>query len=246
MVNGFHLVNAVNLTAMTPPVKRSASGPRPTGRHHGDLRNELEKAALALVAERGPHGFTLAEASRRAGVSVAAPYKHFADREALLASLARRSYEQQHARFSAAVDGAAAGRTGTDPADAGDACAADPAADLAAEQLAAFAAAYVRFAAEERALFEITFGAGLDKSADPELAAAGERVLAVLMPVATAVAPERENAYDLVLRVASAAHGLALFLVQGLFGVAPDALADTERRAARTARAIVGDAAGSR
>lgn len=196
---------------MAPPVKR------PTGHHHGDLRNALERAALELVAERGPHGFTLAEASRRAEVSVAAPYKHFADRDALLAALAAKGYAEQYMRFAAAVG------TSDDPG----------------AQLAAFAGAYVRFAAQERALFEITFSAGLDKAAYPELEAAGERVLGVLTPVAARIAPDGDAAFDLILRVAGAAHGLALFLVQGLFGVHRDALAQTEERAARTARAIV-------
>ena len=81
MVNSFHLISGVNLSAVSSPVK-----PRPVGHHHGDLRNALLRATLELVGERGPHGFTLAETSRRAGVSVAAPYKHFADRESLLAS----------------------------------------------------------------------------------------------------------------------------------------------------------------
>ncbi|MEU3985155.1 TetR/AcrR family transcriptional regulator [Streptomyces sp. NPDC026672] len=197
---------------MGSPVKR-----RPSGRHHGDLRNELLRAALELVAERGPQGFTLAEASRRAGVSVAAPYKHFADRDALLAALAARGYREQRERFAAAV------ATDRDPV----------------EQLAAFAAAYVRFAAEEPALFDITFNAGLDKSRHPELAAAGEELTATLLPVVQGLAPDPATAFDLLLRVAGAAHGLAVFLRQGLFGVAEDALPETEDRAARTARSIV-------
>ncbi|WP_424642342.1 TetR/AcrR family transcriptional regulator [Embleya sp. AB8] len=196
---------------MSPPVKR-----RPTGQHHGDLRNALLRAALDLVAERGPHGFTLAEASRRAGVSVAAPYKHFADREALLAELATRGYREQRDRFAVAV--------GAGP---------DPAA-----QLASFASAYVRFAAEEPALFDITFNAGLDKSGFAELAAAGDEVAGLLLPIARRLAPDPDAAYDLLLRVAGAAHGLAVFLRQGLFGVGGEALPDTEDRAARTALAI--------
>lgn len=196
---------------MTPPVKR-----RPTGRHHGDLRNALLRAALELVAERGPHGFTLAEASRRAGVSVAAPYKHFADRETLLAELATRGYREQRDRFAVALGGS------EDPV----------------EQLAAFAAAYVRFAEQEPALFDITFHAGLDKSRFPELDAAGGEVSALLLPVARRAAPDGDDAFDLLLRVAAAAHGLAVFLRQGLFGLGGGALADTEQKAARTARAI--------
>ncbi|MFF7635081.1 TetR/AcrR family transcriptional regulator [Kitasatospora sp. NPDC008050] len=196
---------------MSSPVKR-----RPTGRHHGDLRNALLGAALELVTERGPHGFTLAEASRRAGVSVAAPYKHFADRETLLAELATKGYREQQARFTAAIGGS------EDPA----------------EQLASFASAYVRFAAEEPALFDITFHAGLDKSRFPELASAGDEVAGLLLPVARRLAPDPDDAFDLLLRVASAAHGLAVFLRQGLFGVGGGALAQTEEKAARTARAI--------
>lgn len=204
-------MNSVNLKGVT--VKR-----RPTGQHHGDLRNALEEAALALVSERGPHGFTLAEACRRAGVSVSAPYKHFADRDALLVSLAEKGYREQHRRFSAAVS------SSEDPT----------------EQLAAFAGAYVRFAAEERALFDITFSAGLDKSRHPELVAAGTALFDTLMPIASRIDPDQSAAFDLLVRVASAAHGLALFLQQGIFGADQQPLATTEERAARTARAVVG------
>ncbi|MFG2669955.1 TetR/AcrR family transcriptional regulator [Streptomyces sp. NPDC048445] len=197
---------------MSSPVKH-----RPTGRHHGDLRNALLRAALELVAERGPHGFTLAEASRRAGVSVAAPYKHFADRETLLAELAARGYREQHNRFAAAMGGS------EDPA----------------EQLAFFAAAYVRFAAEEPALFDITFNAGLDKSRFPELASAGDEVAGLLLPIAHRLTPDADDAFDLLLRIAGSAHGLAVFLRQGLFGLGGGALTDTEEKAARTAQAIM-------
>ncbi|MFJ9033908.1 TetR/AcrR family transcriptional regulator [Streptomyces sp. NPDC102274] len=198
---------------MSAPVKR-----RPTGHHHGDLRNALLRAALELVGERGPHGFTLAEASRRAGVSVAAPYKHFADRETLLADLATQGYREQRDRFAAAVSGS------EDPV----------------EQLASFASAYVRFAAEETALFDITFNAGLDKSRFAELASAGDEVAGLLLPVTRRLAADADDAFDLLLRVAAAAHGLAVFLRQGLFGMGSGALADAEEKAARTARAIAG------
>jgi AcrR family transcriptional regulator len=197
---------------VTSSVKR-----RRSGQHHGDLRNALEEAAIELVAERGPHSFTLAEACRRAGVSVAAPYKHFADRDALLVSLAEKSYREQLRRFSGAVS------SSDDPA----------------EQLAAFAAAYVRFAAEERPLFDITFSAGLDKSRHPELVAAGNGLLGTLLPIARRITCDEAVAFDLLVRIASAAHGLALFLQQGILGADQDSLPAAEERAARTARAIV-------
>jgi AcrR family transcriptional regulator len=209
-VNSSYQVSAANLTRVTPSAKR------PLGHHHGDLRNALEQAALALVAESGPRGFTLAEASRRAGVSVAAPYKHYADRDALLAALARRGYEQQRRRFTEAVGGA------SDPV----------------EQLARFSSAYVLFAAEERALFEVTFAAGLDKSKYPELAEAGNAVLAVLTAPAGWLREDPTDALDLVLAVAASAHGLAVFLLEGVFGPVAGALDATRRRAASAARTL--------
>jgi AcrR family transcriptional regulator len=185
---------------------------RPTGQHHGDLRNALERAALELVAERGVHGFTLAEASRRAGVSVAAPYKHFADKDALLAELARQGYERQHEAFAAAMAG--------EP---------DP-----VEQLAAFAAAYVRFATESRALFAITFSAGLQKSRYPQLAAAGDRVLALLRGPAARLRPTVEDQDDLIHTIGACAHGFAAFLAEGIL----DDLESTTRQARAAARKL--------
>jgi AcrR family transcriptional regulator len=55
--------------------------------HHRNLKTALKQAALKLVREKGPRGFSLNEASRLAGVTVAAPYRHFKDKEALLAEI---------------------------------------------------------------------------------------------------------------------------------------------------------------
>src|SRR5262249_7345083 len=63
------------------------------GYHHGTLREALTRAALDLIAAKGPAGFTFAEAARSAGVSPAAPYRHFRDRDALMADVARRGFE---------------------------------------------------------------------------------------------------------------------------------------------------------
>jgi AcrR family transcriptional regulator len=65
---------------------------RPTY-HHGDLRNSLIRAALALVAERGVEGFSLREAARTVGVSASACYRHFSDREELLAAVAHEGLD---------------------------------------------------------------------------------------------------------------------------------------------------------
>src|SRR6476469_7285046 len=70
------------------------------GYHHGNLKEALVRAALELIAEKGPAGFTFADAARWAGVSPAAPYRHYRDRDALLADVARRGFEA----FAAALE----------------------------------------------------------------------------------------------------------------------------------------------
>ena len=73
----------------------------PRGYHHGNLREALIDAALELIAKKGPAGFTFAEAARSAGVSPAAPYRHFRDRDELMANVALRgfvAFEQALAR----------------------------------------------------------------------------------------------------------------------------------------------------
>ncbi len=209
MVSGTHLVSTANLACMTDPVKRRR------GQHHGDLRNALLAAALELVAERGPRGFSVAEAARRAGVSSAAPYKHFADRDALLAALGVLGYREQLRRFSAAVAGSA-----------------DP-----REQLVAAAVAYIELAVEERALFQVLFGAGLDKAAHPELADAGADVLAVLLPPAQAVRPDAPQ--ELLVAVAALAHGHTAFLLDGALGPVAQALPEVRRRVTEYARLLL-------
>src|ERR1700746_1158004 len=70
---------------------RDNQGPR--GYHHGNLKEALIRAALELIARKGPAGFTFAEAARAAGVSPAAPYRHYRDRDHLLIDVARRGFE---------------------------------------------------------------------------------------------------------------------------------------------------------
>lgn len=62
--------------------------------HHGNLKEALLDAAVALIAETGPRGFTLREVARRAGVSHNAPYRHFRDRNDLLAAVATDGFDR--------------------------------------------------------------------------------------------------------------------------------------------------------
>src|SRR5271165_3039078 len=83
----------------------SKHGGGPRAYHHGNLKEALIRAALELIAKKGAAGFTIAEAARWAGVSPAAPYRHFRDRDELLASVALRGFEQFEAALARAWDG---------------------------------------------------------------------------------------------------------------------------------------------
>jgi AcrR family transcriptional regulator len=210
----------LTLIPMTTPVKRA------TGQHHGALRAALEDAVLGLVAERGARGFTLAEASRRAGVSVAAPYKHYADRDALLTALAIKGYAEQERLFAKAI------ATSEDPRD----------------QLLVAVGAYIRFAVTQRALFDVVFSAGLDKAARPELAAAASRVLNVLLVPATAVAATSgDDPTELVVSLSALAHGYAVYLREGALGSPRKALPTVIDQAQRaSSRLLESTARGKR
>ncbi len=127
--------------------------------HHGQLRRALLDAALDLVNEAGPRGLTLRGAARRAEVSPSAPYRHFADREALLAALATEGFDAL-AEELAAID-----RAEPDPV----------------ERVLRLGAEYVRFATQHRARYRVMFGDEIpDRRAHPELHEASRRVFGYL------------------------------------------------------------------
>jgi AcrR family transcriptional regulator len=77
--------------------------PERRGYHHGNLRQALVAAARQLLAERGPDGFSLSDAAKLAGVSAAAPYRHFKDKDALLSEVAREGFASFADRLAAAL-----------------------------------------------------------------------------------------------------------------------------------------------
>jgi AcrR family transcriptional regulator len=185
--------------------------------HHGDLRSALVDAAIGVIAERGVRDFSMAEASRRLGVTTAAPYRHFADRDELLAAVAARGLAVFAAMLSAAAD------------------AADP-----AQRLAAMAGAYVRFAAEQRPLFDALFSSGLDKSRHPELQRAWEPVDALLTTVPLEVCDGDPAAAEALSdAIEASAHGYAMLLNDGEYGDGPDAVSVTAEKAIASARALI-------
>jgi AcrR family transcriptional regulator len=169
------------------------------GYHHGNLREALVQAALALIAEKGPSGFSFAEASRAAGVSPAAPYRHFRDRDALMADVATRGFE----RFAETLK--QAWRDGKpDPARA----------------FVAMGRAYIAFARSEPALYAAMFEAALPRGTYPALDEAGNRAFAVVRDaseavVATLPAAERPPALMISLHAWSMAHGIAALFARG-------------------------------
>jgi AcrR family transcriptional regulator len=201
--------------------------------HHGDLRTALVDAAIDVIAERGVRGFSLAETTRRLGVTTAAPYRHFADRDELLAAVAVRALGV----LAAMLGGGGGG--GADPA-------VDPAVDPAAapaqapsERLAAMAGAYVRFAAEQRPLFDTLFNSGLDKNRYPELQRAWEPVDALLTVVLEVCAGDAAAADALADAVEATAHGYATRYLDGEYGAGPDAVNAAAAKATASARALV-------
>jgi AcrR family transcriptional regulator len=167
--------------------------------HHGNLREALVDAALDLIAEKGPAGFTFAEAARQAGVSPAAPYRHFRDRDALMADVAKRGFERFEKELAAAWD---EGR---------------PSKRKAFERVGK---AYLGFARNEPAYFSAMFESGLSISAHRELQEAGDRAFGVLRGACEAILaamPEgkRPPAMMVALHIWSLSHGIASLFARG-------------------------------
>jgi len=201
--------------------------------HHGDLRAALIDTAIELITECGVHNFSLAEASRRLGVTVAAPYRHFVDRETLLAAVAVRGLEAFAAMLAA--DSLAADQAGP---------AVCPGDDVATERLAAMGRDYVRFAAEHRPLFDALFGAGIDKSRHPEVHKAEEPVKAAFACYVRELCPGDDVAAEILAEtladaLLATAHGYAALLLDGAFGSGEDAVATASERAAGAILAII-------
>ena len=109
--------------------------------HHGDLRNALVVAATGLAAQDGPDGVVLREAARRIGVSPSAAYRHFPNREGLLAVVGSQARRALAARMIAAMDAAGGSRE----------------ASAAIKRFRACGREYIRFALEDPGLFAVAF-----------------------------------------------------------------------------------------
>jgi AcrR family transcriptional regulator len=170
--------------------------------HHGDLRAALVRAAIELLEESGATALSLRAVARRAGVSPAAPYRHYADREGLVSAVAAVGYRELAERLAAAHP-----------------------SPSTPEQLASVAIGYVQFALERPALFRIMFGEPCDRDNDERVAATAAVSLYVRGIVERSF-PDAD-AQSLATAIWALVHGLAFLHLDGkLDAPTPAAVAD--------------------
>ncbi|MCU1537884.1 MAG: transcriptional regulator, TetR family [Humibacillus sp.] len=185
----------------TPPVTSRATY------HHGDLRRALLDAGTDLAREGGPAKVVLREATRRAGVSANAAYRHFVDRDALLDEVVSIAQSLAADVIAAMMDAVPAGM---------------PPADLSRARFRAVGIGYLRFAVQEPGLFRTAFAVPIDlsRSASADAAgAAGRTPFQLLtdaldaMAAAGALPPEERPGAEILAW--SAVHGLAMLALEG-------------------------------
>ncbi len=131
--------------------------------HHGNLKQALIEATIKLIEEKGPTGFTISEAAKQAGVSAAAPYRHFKGREDLIAEVAKQGF----AMFADLMEFAYAKGNGS-----------------AVASLEAVGRAYLAFARKHPGHYIAMFESGISINADPEMATVANRAMNVLIKAA--------------------------------------------------------------
>jgi AcrR family transcriptional regulator len=170
--------------------------------HHGDLRAALIQAAIELLQEGGETALSLRAVARRAGVSPAAPYRHYADREALLSAIAAVGYQELAQRLAVAHP-----------------------SPSTPEQLANVAIAYVQFALDQPALFRIMFGEPCDRDNDERVAATAA-VSQYVRAIVQRTFPDAD-ADALATAIWALVHGLAFLHLDGKLDTStPQAVAD--------------------
>ena len=200
---------------------RSARAAAPRGKrgryHHGDLRRALLDAALAVLTEADARALTLREVARRAGVTHAAPYRHFTDKEALLAAVAEEGFRTLTEAMRAAL-----GAAGEDPV----------------ERVEALGVGYVKFALAHPAHFEMMFGPELTWRVEPcslqDAADSAFDLLVASVQAGQAAGVLRgEMPLPFALLAWSTVHGLATLLVHGNLKHVADQLPPTAEALAR-------------
>lgn len=161
--------------------------------HHGELRESLLEAAEVLLDEDGPVGLSLRKVGRRLGVTPGAPYRHFEDKDALLAALAVRGFERLAERMLAEQDGSANGE----------------------ERMRQAGLGYLEFASQHPELFRLMFG-WIPSRDVPELCEAGDAAFAGLRGILEDCEREgllTKSVQEAGLMAWSAVHGAAFLLI---------------------------------
>ena len=188
--------------------------------HHGDLREALLNASYDLVAMHGAENFTLAQACRLAGVSTAAPYKHFRDRDEVLGLIVTRGFHQMSEQSMQAVEAAGVGT-------------------LAG--IVAMGQAYVRFAVENENLFRLMFGQHPVLKTDEVVMGEGLGCFSKVIEQ-VAIYCDRNgvsgNPNEIAVRLWTFVHGAASLLIDGDYGVVAPGL-DVDALIERTSPSLL-------
>ena len=163
--------------------------------HHGNLREELLERAERTVVEQGVDALSLRELAREAGVSHAAPRRHFADRDALLDALAEQGFARLETRLRAALP---------------------PADDAFAARFVRVGTAYVEFATEHAELLALMFRGKHRPGAEPVAAAAFQPLFGLVAEGQACGAVAAGDGEDVGILLFAALHGLASLLTGGV------------------------------
>ncbi|HNF36935.1 MAG TPA: TetR/AcrR family transcriptional regulator [Anaerolineales bacterium] len=167
--------------------------------HHGDLKNALIKAGVEILAKDGVSGLSLRKVALKAGVSHAAPYAHFADKQALIAAISTEGFRQLYERVSGVAE-----KYQSQPE----------------KQLTEAAWAYVQFAMDDRDRFKVMFSGVLEKEKDyPDFVVESQRNFQLVKSIVEAnQASGRLRGGDSALVALSAwgiIHGFLMLLLEG-------------------------------
>jgi len=176
-------------------VETGAAPIRKARYHHGDLRAGLIEATRRLVEERGPDKFSVSDACKLAGVSTAAPYKHFKDKNEMLVAMVLEGMARHRSNMMAALEGIPEGTP---------------------DRVTALGREYVNFALQEHGVFRLKFGGYTDRLEDSRLQTVGESIFDIVLHEVAACLGESGITAEVRRRgfmLWSFVHGLSFLLV---------------------------------